>query len=193
MNSNPVNLEELFKGKEFATPAFLTNLTEGVKEHFDVDPKTMIQEVNRNELKQQKKKNKDKDFSLYSLFQSVQSLLDQCKPTTDEMFIKQEDGTFVLSEAGHILASTSTENQVLMLDFLELFNEVVNEPETLRKAFIKEKVVQTRYSRRGAEYATLFNNVGDKIFALSTQCLNVQVVLNDLIQQQPETEEEQNV
>lgn len=192
MNSNPVNLEELFKGKEFATPAFLNNLTEGVKEHFDADPKTMIQEVNRNELKQQKKKNKDKDFSLYSLFQSVQGLLDQCKPTTDEMFIKQEDGTFVLSEAGNVLASTSTENQVLMLDFLELFNEVVNEPETLRKAFIKEKVMQNRYSRRGAEYATLFNNIGDKIFALSTQCLNVQVIINDLIQNQPETEEEQN-
>lgn len=193
MNSNPVNLNELINGKEIATPAFLDNIVEDVKEHFNVDPKEMEREVNRQQLKTLKKKNKEKDYSLFSLFQSVQGLLDKCLPTTSEMFTKQEDGTYVLSEAGNILASTSTENKTLMLDFLELFNEVVNEPEALRKGFIKEKVVQNRYTRRGAEYATLFNNVGDKIFALSTQCLNVQVILNDLIQDQPETEEEQNV
>ena len=192
MNSKPVNLDELNNGKEIVTPTFLDNVTENVKEHFNVDSSTIAQEVNRQQLNTLKKKNKDKNFSLYSLFQSVQGLLDQCKPTTDEMFTRHADGSYVLSEAGNIVASTSIENKTLMLDFMELFNEVVDEPEILRKGFIKEKVMQNRYSRRGAEYATLFNNIGDKIFALTTQCLNVQVIINDLLQNQPETEEEQN-
>ena len=72
MNSKPVNLDELFNGKEIVTPTFLDNVTENVKEHFNVDSSTIAQEVNRQQLNTLKKKNKDKNFSLYCLFQSVQ-------------------------------------------------------------------------------------------------------------------------
>ena len=60
MNSKPVNLDELFNGKEIVTPTFLDNVTENVKEHFNVDSSTIAQEVNRQQLNTLKKKNKDK-------------------------------------------------------------------------------------------------------------------------------------
>ena len=55
MNSKPVNLDELFNGKEIVTPTFLDNVTENVKEHFNVDSSTIAQEVNRQQLNTLKK------------------------------------------------------------------------------------------------------------------------------------------
>lgn len=189
MNIPTPALSKLVNGEDFASPEFLGNISETAKDCFGIDSKEIVQSANRQQLGTLKKKSKAKDYSLYSLFQSVQGLLDQCKPTTDEMFVLQENGTYILSQSAEVISKTSSANHTLLLDAMELFSEVVGEPELLRKSFIKEKVVQNRYTRRGAEYATLFNNVGDKIFALSTQCLNIQMILADLIKQYPETEE----
>ena len=59
MNSKPVNLDELADGKGLITPTFLDNVTENVKEHFNVDSRTIAQEVNRQQLNTLKKKNNE--------------------------------------------------------------------------------------------------------------------------------------
>ncbi len=157
------------------------------EKHFDVSIDEIKQHANREHLKQLKEKKGRIDYRLYPVFVEVQKLLDKCLATTDELLTKDEDGNIIFSEPGLVFADISSDHKEMMDQLKELYLEVKDQPEELRKGFIKEKVSQTRYTKRGAEYAHLFSELGEKIFALSTVCLNIQMTLADLT---AETEED---
>lgn len=177
MNNRSAALEELLGGPSMTIDP---ELLEG-HSITEVSPGTDDpQKTNRQLLK-----NKKPNYSLYEVFLSVQGLLDKCTPTLDEMFTKDAEGKLIYSEAGVILASTSTDNKTLMDDALELFRQVDGVPNKLRKGFIKDKIIPNRFSRRGAEYVQQFDTVGEQIFSLSTLCLTIQMALNDLVTNNP--------
>lgn len=173
MEMRNTNLEELFQGPSFEQLGQQLN----VEANADLSSeRAETQQLNRGLIKKKKP-----DYNLYNIYLTVQKLLDQCLPTVQELLTKNEDGSYTFTEAAEAIAATSPDNRLLMQQLEELFKEVDGEPDRLRKGFIKDKVIQNRYSRRGAEYAQQFENVGDKIFSLSTVCLNVQMLLNDLV------------
>ena len=147
-------------------------------------------EVNRNLIKPKQKKEKQ-DFRLYPLFENTMAILTPCAETLVEFFVEDENGNLVYTEVATIVAKSSAENSELVKQAFEIYNENRHEPEQLRRAFIKEKVIQTRYTRRGAEYAQKFYELSEKFFALSTLVINLQLALKALIENNP-TEEEVN-
>ena len=142
----------------------------------DVSAQEAEQKQNRNLLKKKKP-----DFNLYKVFQSVQSMLETCTPTLDEMFVRNEEGLLVFTEAASCLADYSPEMKEALKSTLDLFKQVDGQPDRLRKGFIKDKVILTRYSRRGAEYAQQYDELADKIFSMSALIVTIQSGLSDAV------------
>lgn len=184
MQKVPMLLEEINDAPNFAE----TISQEKVIEHFNVDPKEITQFHNREQLHALKKKKKD--FNLYEVFKSVQALVDQCTPTVSEFVTRDaETGDYSFTEAANVLGGISQDNQEMLNEMKSLYSEVACKPNELRKSFIKEKVMQNRYTRRGAEYAQQFNDLGEKAFALASLCVSAQTTLAEIVLNTGDTEE----
>lgn len=180
-NKSILSLTELANGKDFKKDPLA--IAEDVKKHFNVDPKTISQAVNRQELRALKDKS---NYSLYKMYESSQKMLDSCDPVLSELYPKNENGELTLGIASEIISNVSEENKVLINEAFDLYKKVDGKPDELRKAFIKEKIISNRYSRRGAEFAQLFANLTDDIFALSSLCVSLQLIMVDLLENHSE-------
>lgn len=184
MDSNhkqAIALDELLYGKEFKVNS--NSVENNAMASFDVSREKILQHENKQQLRSMKEKS---NYSLFKLYQSNQTMLDTCEPVLSELFTRNENGELMIGNVGEIIRGTSKDNKTAIEEAFDLYKKVDGKPDDLRKRFIKEKVIPNRYSRRGAEFAQLFSDLSDDIFALSTLCVSLQLTMVNLLEQHPE-------
>lgn len=133
--------------------------------------------LRKSYIKQKKTKT---DYRLYPLYQSIKEIELHCTPTMSELLVQDEDGAWTQTEVYTLLASLKPENAELLKQMEVLWIPSVGKADQLKRTWIKEKVIQTRFSRRGQEFVEKLQALVDDLFSLSTLCINVQLLLNDL-------------
>ena len=123
---------------------------------------------------------KKTDYRLYPLYLSVKKMEDECAITMNELIVKQEDGTWLQTETYKVFVSSSADNEELLKQMEVLWLPIAGQVDQLKASWIKEKVIQTRYSRRGHEYMTKLQDLVDSLFTLSTLCINFLQITHNL-------------
>ena len=139
-----------------------------------------------------KARKKKADFRLYPLYQAIMKMVNEMMPTLNELIVKEqnEEGETVYNrtETAICFSNISTRNETLVQSIIETWIDLDGKPEELRKGFIKDKVNQTRYTKKGYEYALKFDELNDLCFSLSSLIVDFQLTLNDLIKNHPEVQ-----
>lgn len=142
------------------------------------------EELSIEDINQTRKKKMD--YRLYPLFQLTQGMLDKNRPVIDELFAEEADDTgemrIIQTQTAKVFSEVSKDKAKLIQDIFDTWVEVKDLPETLRKGFIKDKVSQTRYSKKGQEYVMKFEEASNLAFSLSALVIEFKVQLNSLIE-----------
>lgn len=132
-------------------------------------------------LKRINKARKEKaDYRLFSVYQPIREMEKQIASTMDELIFKNENGDWEKTECYNVLASLKPEYQKMLIEMETLWLPNAGKVDQLKASWIKERVIQTRFSRRGQHYVEQLQKISDDLFSLSTLCINVQLLLNDL-------------
>ena len=111
-----------------------------------------------DETRRQHLKKKKPDYRLYPIFQHVVNMLNSCKSTLDELFVygdPDSEQATVLSytETAKHFSDLSKENASMVTEMYNIHTQVKDRPEEIRKGWIKNRVPQDRFSKKGQEYA----------------------------------------
>ena len=95
-----------------------------------------------------------------------------------------------MNPTGEALQKVSKEAAELINEAVVLYQEVRNKPDQIKAQWIKEKVINNRYTRRGFEIVQEFQNVGDAVFTLNSICVGIQAIVTNLVIKMEQTESE---
>lgn len=131
-----------------------------------------IAEINENRRTIVKQKKAKIDYRLYPLYEQLIGMLANNKDSLDELFAYGEKGSeqenvLLYTECAKHFSSIDAEHKNLVDEIYNLYVEVKDKPAQCRDDWVREKVVQTRYTNKGREYASRMGEIGDSIFALS--------------------------
>ena len=167
-----------------------TDVTKSLDAKLNVDisiSKTSIQDLN-------KARRQKKDWRLYPIYQGLKGMLEKCQPTIDELFQPQQklvpkteglDDEKVLVDVwertptANIFADISDENEQLIESIYNSWIEVKDRPDQIRDRYVKDKVMQDRFTKKGQAYVMEFEEVGNLMFALSALVTDFQVRLHE--------------
>lgn len=150
---------------------------------------------NLNETRRQHLKKRKPDYRLYPIFQHVVGMLDSCKSTLDELFVygdpasEQATVLFYTETAKHF-SDLSKENAGLITEMYNLYTQVKDRPEEIRKSWIKNRVPQDRFSKKGQEHALALEEVGNSVFSLSALVVDFQIQLQSVLKNSGELDVE---
>ena len=165
-------------------------LQEMTSSYSDKDFVSTLNETRRQHLKKRKP-----DYRLYPIFQHIVSMLDKCKSTLDELFVcgnSTSEQTTVLfyTETAKHFSDLSKENASLVTEMYNLYTQVKDRPEEIRKSWIKNRVPQDRFSKKGQEYALALEEVGNSVFSLSALVVDFQIQLQSVLKNSGELDVE---
>lgn len=120
------------------------------------------------------------DYRLFPLYQSIKQMEDECAIIINEILVKEEDGSWTQTEVYKILEGTSKQTADMLKQIEVLWLPTFGQVDQLKAGWIKEKVIQTRFSRRGQEYIEKLQVLSDNLLSLSTLCINIPLLINDL-------------
>ena len=126
------------------------------------------------------------DYRLYPIYEQLVGMLAGCKPTLDELFYYGEKGTsqetvLLYSPTAIHFSDVSEEHKKLIDSIYDMYVEVKDQPNQCRNDWVREKVVQTRYTNKGREYASRLEEIGNTIFSLSALVADFQSQLYQVL------------
>ncbi len=139
-----------------------------------------------NETRRQHLKKKKPDYRLYPIFEHIVGMLASCKTTLDELFVygdpESEQSTVLFyTETAKHFSATSPENKALVDQIYSVYTQVKDRPEEIRKSWIKNRVPQDRFSKKGQEHALQLEEVGNEVFSLSALVVDFQIQLQSVL------------
>lgn len=148
-----------------------------------------INRVQARKPKTNRDKKGKKTFSLFGIYSDVKISLAQAETVVLE-YVQIVDGQVVLNPTGEALQKVSKEAAELINEAVVLYQEVRNKSDQIKAQWIKEKVINNRYTRRGFEIVQEFQNVGDAVFTLNSICVGIQAIVTNLVIKMEQTESE---
>lgn len=148
-----------------------------------------------NETRKQQLKKKKPDYRLYPIYQHIVGMLGNCQSTLDELFVfgdpdsLQADVLFY-TETANYFSDISDGNKRLVTEMYNLYEQVRKRPEEIRVGWIKDKVPQNRFTKKGQEYALALEEVGNSIFSLSALVVDFQIQLQSVLKNSGELDVE---
>lgn len=164
MNVDPVALVEdkLFNELVDSKPFDLTDQVRSIaNRHY---------EENTGKVKKKKDKNA---YRLYPLYNATKQILKECEPTATEMgeFV---NGEVQLSETAKILISKHSEEKEAIETLVRSQFEINQGLDECKASWIKDKVIQGRYSAKGHRYTEMLSQLNDA--ALSQAALVIGII-----------------
>ena len=148
-----------------------------------------------NETRRQQLKKKKPDYRLYPIYQHIVGMLDSCKPVLDELFVygdpdSEQSTVLIYTETAKHFSDISKENAGIVAEMYNIYTQVKDRPEEIRKGWIKNRVPQDRFSKKGQEYALALEEVGNSIFSLSALVVDFQIQLQSVLKNSGELDVE---
>lgn len=160
---------------------------------FSYTDKSIIKTM--DEARRQHLIKKKPDYRLYPIFQHVIKMLDSCKPVLDELFVygdpsSEQSTVLIYTETAKHFSDISKENASMVTEMYNIYTQVKDRPEEIRKGWIKNRVPQDRFSKKGQEYALALEEVGNSIFSLSALVVDFQIQLQSVLKNSGELDVE---
>ena len=160
---------------------------------FSYTDKSIIKTI--DEARRQHLKKRKPDYRLYPIFQHVVNMLNSCKSTLDELFVygdPDSEQATVLSytETAKHFSDLSKENASMVTEMYNIYTQVKDRPEEIRKSWIKNRVPQDRFSKKGQEHALALEEVGNSVFSLSALVVDFQIQLQSVLKNSGELDVE---
>lgn len=164
--------------KAMALEALVNPLVDVSKAVENVEVKLENKNVSISQINS--KRNKEfKKHSLYSAYQDIKFMLNQCVPTV-EAFTEEVNGELILNEAANIMLGVHPDLAEAFSLLTKEWIVIQNDLEATKKAWIKQKVMTDRYTHRGAKFMEKLADIGDRAFAFSGVCIELESTLVNL-------------